>query len=290
MLTIPAPAKINLTLEVLSERSDDFHEIRSVAQTISLCDSLSFEPSGNVEFHCADTGWIPENSLVSKAISLLQKTMGCSQGVRVEVEKRIPLISGLSGDSSNAAAALCGLNKLWDLKLSLPKLAELASQLGSDATFFLYGGTALLEGRGEKVTPLPAFPKMSLVLMLPPVLRVQGKTGRLYANLPSSYYTNGEITERLVALLISGSPEGEGLASNVFNVLGEVACDNFDGLDRYREQFLMAGAKKVHLAGSGPTLFTLAEDKVEAEAILENLQREGLECYLAETLDVVGEG
>ncbi len=126
--------------------------------------------------------------------------------------------------------------------------------------------------------------------MLPPVPRVQGKTGRLYDSLPSSYYTEGEITERLVASLISGGPEGEELASNVFNVLGEVACDNFDGLDRCRKQLSAAGAGEVHLAGSGPTLFTLTEDKAEAEAIRKNLQREGLECYLAETLDVVGEG
>ena len=187
MLTVLAPAKVNLTLEVLAERSDGFHEIRSVAQTINLCDSLRFQLSENIEFICADPCWLPEISLVSKAVGLLQKTTGCSQGAKIEVEKRIPLISGLSGDSSDAAAVLNGLNRLWKLGLSLPQLVDLASQLGSDVAFFLYDGTALLKGRGEVVTPLPPLPHMNVVVMLPPVPRRPGKTGRLYASLNPNY-------------------------------------------------------------------------------------------------------
>ena len=287
MLTILAPAKLNLTLEVLAKRPDGFHEIRSVAQTINLCDSLHFQLSENIEFTCANPDWIPEMSLVSKAVDLIQKTTGCSQGVTIEVDKRIPLISGLSGDSSDAAAVLNGLNRLWGLGLSLPQLAELASQLGSDVAFFLYAGTALLKGRGEVVTPLPPLPHMSVVLMLPPVAREPGKTGRLYASLPSSYYTGGGITDRFVALLTDGSLSGDGLTGNMFNVLADVALGNFGGLVRYREQFLKAGAEKVHLAGSGPVLFTLTEDKSRAEEIYENIQQQGFESYLVATLDAI---
>jgi len=287
MLTILAPAKINLTLEVLAECPDGFHEIRSVAQTINLCDSLHFRLSENIEFTCADPDWIPGESLVSKAIRLLKETTRCSQGAKIEVEKRIPLISGLSGDSSDAAAVLSALNKLWELGLSLSQLVELASQLGSDVAFFLYDGTALLKGRGEVVTPLPPLPQMRVVLMLPPVPRVSGKTGRLYASLPSSYYTGGEITDRFVTLLTEGSLSGEGLTGSMFNVLADVALENFAGLAQYREQFLKAGAEKVYLAGSGPSLFTLTEDKSQAEKIYENLQQQGLESYLADTLDAI---
>jgi len=287
MLTILAPAKINLTLEVLAECPDGFHEIRSVAQTINLCDSLRFQLSENIEFTCADPDWIPKESLVSRATRLLKETTGCSQGAKIEVEKRIPLISGLSGDSSDAAAVLSALNKLWELGLSLSQLVELASQLGSDVAFFLYDGTALLKGRGEVVTPLPPLPQMRVVLMLPPVPRVSGKTGRLYASLPSSYYTGGEITDRFVTLLTEGSLSGEGLTGSMFNVLADVALENFAGLAQYREQFLKAGAEKVYLAGSGPSLFTLTEDKSQAEKIYENLQQQGLESYLADTLDAI---
>lgn len=287
MLTTLAPAKLNLTLEVLAKRPDGFHEIRSVVQTIDLCDSLRFQLSENIEFTCANPDWISEMSLVSKAVDLIQKTTGCSQGVTIEVEKRIPLISGLSGDSSDAAAVLSGLNRLWGLGLSLPQLVELASQLGSDVAFFLYDGTALLKGRGEVVTPLPPLPHMSVVLMLPPVARELDKTGRLYASLPSSYYTGGELTDRFVALLTEGSLSGDGLISSMFNVLADVALENFGGLARYREQFLKAGAEQVYLAGSGPALFTLMEDESRAEGIYENFQQQGLESYLADTLDAI---
>lgn len=287
MLTVLAPAKLNLTLEVLAERPDGFHEIRSVAQTINLCDSLRFQLSENIEFTCADPDWIPGESLVSKAIRLLQKTTGCSQGAKIEVEKRIPLISGLSGDSSDAAAVLNALNRLWELGLSLPQLVELASHLGSDVAFFLYDGTALLKGRGEVVTPLPPLPHMNVVVMLPPVPRVPGKTGRLYASLPLSHYTQGEITERLVARLTEEDLSGEGLVSSVFNVLADVALDNFAGLGGYREQFLKIGAQQVYLAGSGPALFTLIENKAQAEKIYRRLQKQGFESYLTDTLDVI---
>ncbi len=148
MSTLQAPAKLNLTLEVLAKRRDGFHEIRSVIQTINLCDSLRFQLSQNIEFNSDQSDWVSEESLVSKAASLLQEVTGCGKGATIEVSKRIPLLSGLGGDSSDAAATLCGLNKLWGLGLSQDKLLELATRLGSDVAFFLYGGTALVEGRG----------------------------------------------------------------------------------------------------------------------------------------------
>jgi len=307
MLTVLAPAKLNLTLEVLAKRPDGFHEIRSVIQTINLCDSLRFRLSKNVEFKCNDPNWVSAKSLVSKAANLLQRTTGCSKGVKIEVDKRIPLVSGLSGDSSDAAAVLGGLNKLWGLGLSLPQLLELAPQLGSDVAFFLYGGTAVVRGRGEVVTPLPSFPHMWVVVMLPPVPRLPGKTQRLYTSLKSSRYTDGRITDRFAALLtggslkgrspfktnISPSPskergiEGERLVRNLFNVLDKVAIDSFAGLGEYWQQFLQAGAQEVHLAGSGPALFTLVKDKAQAEKIYHNLQQHGLETYLTETLAAI---
>jgi 4-diphosphocytidyl-2-C-methyl-D-erythritol kinase len=223
------------------------------------------------------------------------------------------LVSGLSGDSSDAAAVLGGLNKLWGLGLSLPQLLDLASQLGSDVAFFLYGGTAVVRGRGELVTPLPPFPYMWVVLMLPPVPRLPGKTERLYAGLKASRYTDGQITDRFVALLTGRSLkgrspfktnispsckelhlhikergiEGERLVRNLFNVLENVAVGSFAGLGEYWERFIKAGAQEVHLAGSGPALFTLVKDKAQADKIYQNLQQQGLESYLTDTLDAI---
>ncbi len=284
MLTILAPAKLNLTLEVLGEYQDDFHEIRSVIQTISLCDSLHFQLGQNMEFKSDMPDWIPEESLVSKTAGLIRETTGCTKGVTVKVNKRIPWLSGLGGDSSDAAAILRGLNKLWGLGLSLKELLELAAQLSSDVSFFLYGGTALAEGRGEVVTSLPSLPHMWVVLMMPPVPRRPGKTKQLYASLKASHYTGGQITDRLVTSLARG---GEVTSSSLFNVFDEVTFDNFVGLGKYREQFLKAGAQAVHLAGSGPALFTLVRDKNRAEKIYENLQKQGLESFLNDTLPAV---
>ena len=282
MLTLLAPAKLNLTLEVLAERPDGFHEICSVIQTITLCDSLRFRPGQSLTFKCDEPKWLPEKSLVSKAASLLQETTRTSKGATIEVNKRIPLVSGLGGDSSDAATILRGLNQLWDSELPLPELLKLASQLGSDVAFFISGGTALVRGRGELVTPLPPLLHTWVILVIPPIPKIPSKTGRLYTTLMSEHYTKGQITNRLVTTLNGG---GEVTPSMLFNVFEIVALDIFDRLREYREQFLKAGADYVHLAGSGPALFTLIKDKAQADKIHKRLQRQGLETYLVETSD-----
>ena len=284
MLTVLAPAKLNLTLEVLAKRRDGFHEIRSVIQTISLCDSLRFQLNQKITFESNMPDWIPEESLVSKAASLLQETTGCSEGATIEVSKRIPLVSGLGGDSSDAAATLHGLNKLWGLGLSPEELLELAVRLGSDVAFFLCGGTALVEGRGEVVTPLPPLPHRWVVLAVPPAPRRAGKTKQLYASLEASHYTDGQITQRLVAVLKAG---GEFTPSLLFNTFENVAFAHFSELRVYREHFVKVGAADVHLAGSGPTLFAMIEDKAQAEALYLRLQHQKMQPYLVETLAAI---
>lgn len=281
MLTVLAPAKLNLTLEVLSKRPDGFHEICSVIQTINLCDSLRFQSSQKIEFSSNLPDWIPEESLVSRAVRLLQETTGCTKGAVVEVDKRIPLVSGMGGDSSDAAATLRGLNRLWGLGLPQEKLLELAVQLGSDVAFFLYGGTALLEGRGELVTPLPPLPHMWVVLAMPPVPRLPEKTKQLYNSLGGNHYTDGQITRRLVAALREGR---EFTPSFLFNTFENVAFIRFSQLKVSRDHIVKIGADNVHLAGSGPALFTLIKDKAQAEDLYKYLQRQHLEPYLAETL------
>jgi len=281
MLTLLAPAKINLTLEVLGKRQDGFHEIRSVIQTISLCDSLCFQSSVNIEFKSDSPDWVAEESLISKATSLLQQVTGCSKGATIEVSKRIPLLSGLGGDSSDAAATLSGLNQLWGLDLSLQELLELAWQLGSDVAFFLYGGTALIEGRGEIVTPLPPLPHRWAVLAIPSVSRLSGKTKQLYDSLGNNHYTDGQITRRLVKALEEGR---EFTPSLLFNTFENVAFTRFSGLGVSRSHMVKMGATDVHLAGSGPALYTLVKDRTQAEELCGLLRTQRLEPYLVETL------
>ena len=280
MINITAPAKINLTLEVLGKRPDGFHEIRSVMQTINLCDRLTFQSGDKLEFKSNSPGWVAEKSLVAKTAGILQETTGCSRGAVITVEKHIPLVGGLGGDSSDAAATLRGLNQLWELALPKNKLLELAHKSGSDIAFFLEGGTALVEGRGEIVTPLPPLPQMWFVLVVPDIPILPEKTKRLYERLTVNHYTHGQITRQMAARLREGGEMTKNLLLNVFE---KVAFTASPELSDYRESILKTGASQVHLAGSGPTLFTLHKDKTQAEKVYRRLNEQKIECYLADT-------
>jgi len=279
MLTVLAPAKLNLTLEVLGKRPDGYHEIRSVMQTINICDRLSFQPGRKVSYKSSSPEWSPEKSLVSTAVRLLQETTGCAQGVEIEVDKQIPLVAGLGGDSSDAAAVLRGLNELWKLGLSQNDLLELAAKLGSDVPFFLYGGTALAEGRGEIVTSLPPLPHHWVVLVVPDVPRLPEKTRQLYASLKPGHFTDGNITRRMVVEL----NEGREFTPSLFNTFENVAFAGLSRLKVFRDHMVKLGAGEVHLAGSGPALFSLVKDKTKSEELYKRCKDQGMEVYLVGT-------
>jgi len=280
MLTVAAPAKLNLTLEVLGRRPDGFHEIRSVFQAIDLCDTLRFQAGQGISIGSDSPGWQAEQSLVSRAVRLLQETTGSSRGAEIAVAKRIPLVSGLGGDSSGAAAILRGLNELWQLGLSPEKLLEMAAHLGSDVAFFLHGGTALAAGRGEVLTPLPPLSNTWFVLVVPDIPRLPGKTAQLYASLRPGHYTDGHITARLVKTLKEG---GDFTPLLLFNTFENVAFARFSRLDVYREHIVKLGADNVHLAGSGPTLFTMLRDKDQAEDLYTRCKDQGMEVFMVGT-------
>jgi len=281
MLTVKAPTKLNLTLEVLGKRADGYHEIRSVVQAIDLCDNLRFEENSQTGFGSNMPEWLPEKSLVSKATNLLRDATGCTAGVNIEIDKHIPLLSGLGGDSSDAAAVLVGLNRFWGLDLPQERMLGLAAELGSDVAFFLHGGTALIEGRGEIVTPLPPLAGTWIVLVVPSVPRELGKTGRAYAGLKQSDYTDGQYTERLISALRN---DGKLEPAMLFNVFERTIFDDYPELYECRRQMMAAGADNVHMAGSGPTLFALTGDETVAEALYRRLQEQGMETYLTKTL------
>jgi 4-diphosphocytidyl-2-C-methyl-D-erythritol kinase len=279
MMTATAPAKLNLTLEVLKKRPDGFHEIRSVVQTVTFNDNLKIGPAPRVEVKCNLPDWSASKSLISKTISLLQNATGRHQGALIEIEKHIPLSSGLGGDSSDAAAVLRGLNLLWNLKLSLRDLISYASQLGSDVPLFLYGGTVLIEGKGERIRPLRPMPHMTVILLLPSISKIENKTQQMYAQLNVRHYTPGSITEGFLNML-DGKAGKPGLG--LYNVFEEPAYRFFAGLKEYKQKFLEAGADDVHVAGSGPALFSLTRDDVKAYDVHAKLQKMGLQAHLAD--------
>ena len=279
MMTATAPAKINLTLETLKKRPDGFHEIRSVVQTINFADKIKIGPGPRLDIKCNLPDWTASQSLVTKAVSLLRNGTGAKQGALIEIEKRIPLNSGLGGDSSDAAAVLRGLNLQWNLKLSLRDLINYGAQLGSDVPLFLYGGTVLIEGRGEKIRPLRPMPHMTVILLIPHIPKTENKTQQMYARLNVRNYTPGTGTEDFINML-EGRAAKPGMG--LYNVFDEVAWKFFAGLSEFRQKFLEAGASEVHVAGSGPTLFTLTRDDVKAYDIHKRLVDMGLEAQLAD--------
>jgi len=276
-----AYAKINLTLEVIGKREDGYHEIASVVQAIDLCDILSFQPREHIYLACNISQLVSPNNLVFKAAKSLQDFTGSSDGVAISLEKAIPLASGLGGGSSDAAVTLQALNEIWGLNLTAENLKRIAANLGSDISFFLSGGTtALVEGRGEKVTRLPPLPKTWVILVKPPI-EIANKTQKMYASLDPSHFTQGESTQKVVEIIKRGERVAPQFCYNVFD---EVAFSFFPGLDEYRLRFLAAGASQVHLAGTGPTLFTLEEERAQGEEIFRRLRKERIEVYLTETL------
>ena len=276
MLTVYAPAKVNLVLEVLG-KDNDYHLISSIIQSIDLCDVLTFELDKEMRFEC-DESSLKSDNLVEKAATLIKESTKCDLGARIQLRKHIPWGVGLGGGSSDAAATLLALNELWKLGLPLSELARLGSKLGSDVPFFIHKGTALVEGKGEKVTPLPSLLKTSFVLLVPPIARVPNKTKRMYGMLRVADFTSGQFVQQALSSLRQGKAIDRSL---MFNAFDRVAFDFFPSLDKYRKVLAEAGAPGVCLAGSGPCLFAFFSAADEAGELFSHLMRRGLECYLA---------
>ena len=274
MLNLLAPAKVNLVLEVLGKRPDGYHEISSIMQSVSICDSLSFESAKDLSLHCT----MPElesDNLVLKAARLLQQATDYHEGAKINLDKRIPPGTGLGGGSSDAATTLVALNHLWKLDLSFSQLLELAAKLGSDVPFFLYQGTALATGRGEEVTPLPPS-SLKFVMLLPNLPPLPEKTKTLYSQLAAANFTAGDFTRQALKMLFLEKTLDSSL---IFNVFDRIAPEAFPGLSDYWQKFELATGSTVHVAGSGPTLFALVENEVSANEVRARLSG-CLECQV----------
>jgi 4-diphosphocytidyl-2C-methyl-D-erythritol kinase len=275
VLTLYAPAKVNLVLEVLG-KCDNYHQISSIVQAINLCDVLKFQLGEEIAFNCNESS-LERNNLVMKAAGLLKEVTKCRKGAQIELCKRIPWGVGFGGGSSDAAATLLALNNLWGLRLPISELVYLASKLGSDVPFFIYKGTALVEGTGDRVTPLPSLPSTWFVLLVPPLPKIPSKTAQMYNKLNVCYFTKGQFVRAALSSLMQGKMFD---MSFMFNVFEKVAFDVFPQLNEYRKIFEGAGVLRVYLAGSGPGLFTILSEEEKARELCLQLRKQGLECYV----------
>lgn len=287
LLTLSANAKINLTLDILGTREDGYHEVAMIMQEISLHDTLSM---GKINQGISLTiviegqqGTLPadESNLCWKAAALVQKEYNLQEGVEIHLTKRIPMAAGLAGGSADAAAVLKGMNHLFRLGMTEARLCELGARLGSDIPFCIMGGTMLATGRGEILTRLPSFPRLSVVLAKPPV---GVSTAWAYKNYDAGYDGPHPDNEAMLEAIHGG--DAHKAAGLLCNVLEGVTETEHPVIADYKRLMMEHGAMASMMSGSGPTVFGLVREKQQAWHLADTLKKYDGEAgvFVAETL------
>lgn len=277
---VPAYAKINLTLDVVGKRDDGFHLLRSVMQTIALHDTIALTPleSPEIMFACDNPDIDDGQNLAVRAARLVRSTMGVPGGMSIELHKRTPVQAGLGGGSSDAGAVLLACAELWRSPMLAPQLGDLAARLGSDVPFFLAGGTALVEGRGERVEALPDAEPLWIVLVKPDIGL---STKRVFEALRRDDWSDGSRTQIVVDRIRTAEPIP---LDELFNALEPGVLRTTPEVARARDALLGAGAPVVRMSGSGPTLFAPFRGLAEAAAVTRLLDKRDLAMWLTRTV------
>jgi len=281
-------AKINLTLDVLGKRADGYHELATIMQIVDLYDTICLTATENpsVRILCSRPELANDDNLAVRAAQAVLQRLSLPRGVLIELHKNIPVAAGLGGGSSNAAAILLALRQWWQLPLSPEDLLAIAASLGSDVPFFLTGGLALCEGRGERITPLsPSWPSaMRWLLLLKPSIGVS--TATVFRNLLANDYTDGSFSRTVrTALEAKHSLEPE----HLHNSLERGVLERYPDVAQAREHMLQAGASTVRLSGSGPTLFATFSSLDDATTTQQRLHAQGYEVFLTRAIAPNGE-
>lgn len=267
-----AYAKINIGLDVLRRRTDGYHEVKMIMQTVDIYDELVLEKreQPGIEL-CTDNSELPidGDNLIYRAAALLFQEKKITEGVSIKLTKRIPIAAGMAGGSADAAAALRGLNELFDMGYSLPELQALGVRLGADIPYCLAGGTMLSEGIGEILTPLPAPPAAYLVIAKPDI---NVSTAFVYGNLHADRLTRHPDIDGMIDALQKGDLHG--ITDKLGNVLETVTVKEYPVIEEIKELLRKQGAENALMSGSGPTVFGLFDDDELAEQAYSEL-REG---------------
>jgi 4-diphosphocytidyl-2-C-methyl-D-erythritol kinase len=270
-----SPGKVNLLLNILGKWPDGFHELETVMQPVNLCDRLTFERRGGaVELSCSDAALpVDSRNLVHRAATGFLQTAKISDGVRIHLEKKIPLAAGLGGGSGNAATTLLALNELFSQPLSAAKLGAVAASLGSDVPFFLQDQPALATGRGEKIQPLDSFPALrgKAFLLIHPGFGIA--TPWAYQNLarfPEVLNGRPGRAQKLIARLQTGDWRAAG--AEFYNSLEAPALEKYPVLTLFQEFLRANGALAALMSGSGSTTFAIAENQAAAELLMEKFK------------------
>ena len=268
-LLVKAPAKINLSLDVLGKRQDGYHEVKMIMTTIDLADRLELTELAEDRIEIlSHNRYVPDDqrNLAYQAAKLLKEKFNVKKGVSITIEKTIPVAAGLAGGSSDAAATLRGLNKLWNLGLTIEELAELGAEIGSDVSFCVYGGTAIATGRGEKIEHIKTPPSCWVILAKP---HIGVSTADVYGNLKLNRVTHPNV-DKMVEVINDG--DYKGICNTVGNVLEDVTFVMHPEVARIKAQMKRFGADAVLMSGSGPTVFGLVHHDSRMHRIYNGLK------------------
>ena len=273
-MRLRALAKINLGLDILRKREDGYHEVRMIMQTIQMYDVLEMKRVRKPGISLSvNYSYIPndERNLVYKAAKLLMDEFQVKGGVDIHLEKFIPVAAGMAGGSSDAAAALVGINRMFQLGLTKRQLMERGVQIGADVPYCVMRGTALAEGIGEKLTSLPGVP-MCYVLIGKPGINVSTKF--VYGNLHLDEVTEHPDIDGMVEAI--RNHDLYGITDRMGNVLESVTCPAYPVIDEIKAQMMKNGAVNAMMSGSGPTVFGIFDDPDKAEFARDQLKISGL--------------
>lgn len=269
-MKLRAYAKVNLGLDVLGRREDGYHDVRMIMQTIQMYDLLEIEKADTPGIHLStNLNYIPvnENNLVYKAAKLLMDQYNIQEGVTVKLNKFIPVAAGMAGGSSDAAAALVGLNRLFQLGLGRQQLMELGVKIGADVPYCVMRGTALAEGIGEKLTALPPMPQCYILIGKP---GISVSTKYVYTHLNVGPETHHPDIDGMIRAL--EERDLYGITDRMENVLESVTIPAYPVIEDIKDHMKAHGAVNAMMSGSGPTVFGIFDDKYTAERACEALR------------------
>ena len=273
-MKLKAMGKINLALDVIRKREDGYHEVRMIMQTVQIYDQLELKESREAGIRIStNLQYLPvnENNLVYKAAKLLMDEFHIASGLTVRLQKRIPVAAGMAGGSADAAAALVGVNRMFGLGLSRKELMRRAVSLGADVPYCVLRGTALAEGIGEKLTPLPPMPDCHILIGKPPV---NVSTRFVYGNLNAAGLTHHPDVDGMEVALREGSLSG--IVSRMENVLETVTAPAHPVIEQIKQYMKEHGAENALMSGSGPTVFGIFTDRETAYSAYRGLKTSGL--------------
>lgn len=278
-LIIESFGKVNLALDILYKRQDNYHEIRTIMQQIDLRDKLIFKETDEELIIESNHPKVPRNSdnLVYKAWEKMKTITGIKKGLYVKIEKNIPISAGLGGGSSNGAATLEALNKLWDLRFSPADLMDIGKDLGADIPFCIMGGTALGEGIGEKLSPLKAFSGKHILLCNP---GIDISTAQVYGKIKP----NGQRLDIEGLVEAIEKEDIKQVGKKLANKMETVVIDDYPVINEIKEAMKEKGAQGSLMSGSGSTVFGLFEDKEKMEKAYQVLKGRFDKVYMTRTV------